>query len=314
MRLVLSGRTDPPLAVARMRLAGELCEIRARHLRFSTADAAAMLSAADVSVRPDQVALLVEQTDGWAAGLRLAGLSLREVDDSDRFLSDLVGNSRAAGGDRRGDRPDVARALGRFAWGTRRYLVVTTVFGLGLAVLDTVAVAALGIPLAVLWGLLAFVTNYIPYVGFWLGVLPPALLALLVGGWRLAAVVLVIYLVLNFATTSLVQPHFVGDAVGLSVTVTFVALVFWAWILGPIGAVLAVPLTLLAKALLVDTDPRAGWADALLGSASEVRRRNVSAAPASGVASAPAQLPDVDGEQHHGREGEQDGQHDLPVA
>jgi AI-2 transport protein TqsA len=187
------------------------------------------------------------------------------------------------------DRPDVARALGRFAWGTRRYLVVTTVFGLGLAVLDTVAVAALGIPLAVLWGLLAFVTNYIPYVGFWLGVLPPALLALLVGGWRLAAVVLVIYLVLNFATTSLVQPHFVGDAVGLSVTVTFVALVFWAWILGPIGAVLAVPLTLLAKALLVDTDPRAGWADALLGSASEVRRRNVSAAPASGVASAPAQ-------------------------
>jgi LuxR family transcriptional regulator, maltose regulon positive regulatory protein len=94
-QLVLSGRTDPPLAVARMRLAGELCEIRARHLRFSTADAAAMLSAADVSVRPDQVALLVEQTDGWAAGLRLAGLSLREVDDSDRFLSDLVGNSRA---------------------------------------------------------------------------------------------------------------------------------------------------------------------------------------------------------------------------
>lgn len=169
-------------------------------------------------------------------------------------------------------RPLVAAALGRFAWGTRRYLVVTTVFGLGLGVLDAVAVGLLGIPLAVLWGLLAFITNYIPYVGFWLGVLPPAVLALLVGGPRLLLVVVVIYIVLNFVVTSLVQPHFIGDAVGLSITVTFVALVFWGWLLGPVGAVLAVPLTLLAKALLVDSDPRARWADALLGSPAVVRR------------------------------------------
>jgi AI-2 transport protein TqsA len=177
------------------------------------------------------------------------------------------------------DRPEIAAALCRFAWGTRRYLVVTTVFGLGLAVLDGIAVALLGIPLAVLWALLAFVTNYIPYIGFWIGVLPPALLALLIGGWRLAAVVLVLYLVLNFVATSLVQPHVVGDAVGLSVTVTFVGLVFWAWLLGPVGAVLAVPLTLLAKALLVDIDPRAGWAEALLGSTARVRRRTAAHGP-----------------------------------
>ncbi len=169
------------------------------------------------------------------------------------------------------DRPHIAAALGRFTWGTRRFLVVTTLFGLGLAVLDTIALALLGIPLAVLWGLLAFVTNYIPYVGFWLGVLPPAILALLAGGWQLFLVVVVIYIVLNFVVTSLVQPHFIGDAVNLSVTITFVGLVFWAWLLGPVGAVLAIPLTLLAKALLVDTDPRAGWADALLMSASGVR-------------------------------------------
>jgi AI-2 transport protein TqsA len=63
---------------------------------------------------------------------------------------------------------------------------------------------------------------------------------------------------------SLIQPRFVGEAVGLSMVVTFVSLVFWAWLLGPLGAVLAVPLTLLSKALLVDIDPRARWADALL--------------------------------------------------
>ena len=177
------------------------------------------------------------------------------------------------------DRPHIAEALGRFAWGTRRYLSVTTVFGLALGALDTIALALLGIPLAVLWGLLAFITNYIPYVGFWIGVLPPAILAVLVGGWQLSLIVLVLYIVLNFLITSLVQPRFIGDAVGLSVTITFVALVFWGWMLGPVGAVLAVPLTLLAKALLVDADPKAQWVDALLGSAAGVAQREAAPRP-----------------------------------
>ena len=92
------------------------------------------------------------------------------------------------------------------------------------------------------------------------------------GGPRLVLIVVVIYLVLNFVVTSLVQPHFIGDAVGLSVTITFLALVFWGWLLGPVGAVLAVPLTLLVKALLVDADPAAEWAHALLGSPAVLRR------------------------------------------
>jgi predicted PurR-regulated permease PerM len=61
-----------------------------------------------------------------------------------------------------------------------------------------------------------------------------------------------------------IQPRYVGEAVGLSTTLTFLSLVFWTWLLGPLGAVLAVPATLLAKALLVDVDPRARWAEALL--------------------------------------------------
>jgi AI-2 transport protein TqsA len=112
--------------------------------------------------------------------------------------------------------------------------------------------------------LLAFITNYIPNIGFLIGLLPPALLALLSGGPNLMVAVIVVYCALNFVLQSLVQPRFIGDAVGLSVTVTFLSLAFWAWLLGPLGAILAIPLTLLVKALLVDIDPRAGWADALL--------------------------------------------------
>lgn len=76
--------------------------------------------------------------------------------------------------------------------------------------------------------------------------------------------VIIIYGGLNFVVQSLIQPRFIGDAVGLSITVTFLALVLWAWLLGPLGAILAIPMTLLAKALMVDIDPRARWADALL--------------------------------------------------
>jgi AI-2 transport protein TqsA len=164
------------------------------------------------------------------------------------------------------DRPHVTTALHSFTRRTRRYLVVTTVFGLAIAVLNSVALAFLGIPLAILWGLLSFVTNYIPNVGFIIAVLPPAALGLLSGGWsRLLAVVL-IYWAINFVVQSVVQPMYVGDSVGLSPVVTFLALVFWAWVLGPLGALLAIPATLLVVALLVDVDPRARWASALLHS------------------------------------------------
>ena len=177
----------------------------------------------------------------------------------------------AGGMDRRlaavaADRPDLETALRSFARGTRSYLLVTTVFGLIVAVLDGVALAIIGVPLAVLWAVLAFITNYIPNVGFVIGVVPPALLALLTSGVPEMLVVIGVYCALNFVIQTLIQPRFVGDSVGLAMTTTFVALVFWTWLLGPIGAILAIPLTILVKALLVDADPAAAWANALAGS------------------------------------------------
>ncbi|MDF3305668.1 AI-2E family transporter [Rhodococcus sp. T2V] len=163
-------------------------------------------------------------------------------------------------------RPDIATALSAFSLGTRKYLVVTTVFGLIVAVIDTGALWALGIPLPILWGLLSFITNYIPNVGFVLGLVPPALLALLQGGPGLMLTVIVLYSVINVIIQSVIQPKFVGDAVGLSVTFTFLSLVFWTWILGPLGAILAIPLTLMAKALLIDIDPSTRWVNTILSS------------------------------------------------
>jgi len=164
------------------------------------------------------------------------------------------------------DRPQLETALRSFAKGTRSYLVVTAIFGLIVGVLDGAALWIIGVPLPVLWAVLSFLTNFIPNIGFIIGLIPPALLALLTGGVSDMLLVIAVYCVLNFVIQTVIQPRFVGDSVGLAMTTTFVALVFWAWLLGPVGALLAIPLTLLVKALLVDVDPTARWANALAGS------------------------------------------------
>ncbi|MEU1983173.1 AI-2E family transporter [Nocardia sp. NPDC019395] len=165
----------------------------------------------------------------------------------------------------RGMRPDIAQALGSFTAGTRKYLIVSTVFGLIVAVLDGVALGLLAVPFPLLWALLSFITNYIPNIGFVIGLVPPALLALLDSGVTKMIWVIVLYCVFNVVVQSVIQPKYVGDAVGLSVTITFLSLVFWSWVLGALGALLAIPLTLLAKALLFDMDPSTRWMDVLIG-------------------------------------------------
>lgn len=154
-------------------------------------------------------------------------------------------------------------------------------FGLIVAVMDWVALIILGVPLAMVWGVLAFVTNYIPNIGFVLGLVPPAIFALLTGGPVDAIWVVAVYCVINLVMQSFVQPKFTGDAVGLTPTVTFLSLVFWSAIAGALGAILAVPLTLAVKALVVDADPRMRWLSIFLttpdAEAKRDRRRAVNA-------------------------------------
>lgn len=162
--------------------------------------------------------------------------------------------------------PRFTEAIVTFSRGVRRYWVVTTVFGLVVALLDVWVLAILGIELIWVWGVLAFLTNYIPNIGFVIGLLPPALLALLDGGPGPAITVVAAYSILNFTVQSIIQPKFTGQSVGVTPTVSFLSLLFWYWVLGWLGALLALPATLLIKALLVDADPRARWVNALISS------------------------------------------------
>jgi AI-2 transport protein TqsA len=160
--------------------------------------------------------------------------------------------------------PHPVAALAGFADTTRKYMVVSASFGFVVAVIDGVLLYLMGVPGAFAWAVLAFVTNFIPNIGFVIGLAPPALIALLESGPGLMLAVIVMYCVVNFVIQSIIQPRVVGDAVGLSPTLTFLSLVFWTTIVGPLGALLAVPLSLLARAVLVDADPRKSWATPLI--------------------------------------------------
>ena len=156
-------------------------------------------------------------------------------------------------------KPGMASALVSFCEAVRSYWMVSTVFGLIVAVINAVTLWYLNVPMAITWGVVSFITNYIPNIGFVLGVVPPAILGLVDSGPWTALWVVLSYTAANFVIQSLIQPKFTGDAVGLNTTTTFLCLLFWSTVTGAMGTILAVPLTLFVKALLIDSDPRSRW-------------------------------------------------------
>jgi AI-2 transport protein TqsA len=154
-----------------------------------------------------------------------------------------------------------------FNSGVRRYYVVNASFGAVVAIIDGLALWALGIPAPAVWAILAFVTNFIPNIGFVIGLIPPALLALVVGGWPLMLAVIAVYCVVNVTLQVLIQPKFVSDAVSLSLTLSFFSVIFWTFVIGPLGAILSIPLTLAVRALVLEGDPGARWLRWLSGDA-----------------------------------------------
>ncbi|GAA1057563.1 AI-2E family transporter [Agromyces luteolus] len=150
-------------------------------------------------------------------------------------------------------------ALVLYTRNVRRYMVVTTGLGVAQGVLNWIALLILQVPGALLWGVLSFICSFIPNIGYFIAIVPPLVFGFLSGGWPVFIAVLLVYGVVNAVVQSIVQPKVVGGAVRLSETITFVSVLFWALVIGPVGAVLAVPLTLLVRSILLDADPTLAW-------------------------------------------------------
>ncbi len=163
------------------------------------------------------------------------------------------------------DRPMLAR-FSHFSSSISTYLLIKSWLGVITALLQVVLMWFFGIDFAVLWGVFSFLFNFVPNIGFYIALIPPTLIALLTLGGGKAILFAVGYTLINNFFDIAVAPRYLGKGLDLSTIVTFLAVVFWAWILGPIGAFLALPLTVMVKTLLLEPFPETRLLAQLMGS------------------------------------------------
>lgn len=163
--------------------------------------------------------------------------------------------------------PFLERIIG-YNTNLRRYIVITTIIAIVTGALDTILFIILGIPDPLVWGIVAGLLSFVPTIGFWLAAIPPTVLALLEFGPATAVLTLAGILLINGFADNVIKPRYIGEGVDLAPFVVIFSVVFWAIILGPAGAVIGVPLTMLIKSLLFEPDDHISWIAHLMGSGS----------------------------------------------
>ena len=138
----------------------------------------------------------------------------------------------------------------KYARQTQQYIKITSLTGFIFSVLVTIVMLIVGTDGAVTWGVLAFFLNFVPSLGMFLSVVPPVLLTMLEHGWGPAIVVLAAFLLLNFLTDNVIKPRFMKTGLDLGVLESFLALMFFSWMLGAAGTILSIPIYLTLKEIL----------------------------------------------------------------
>ena len=145
-----------------------------------------------------------------------------------------------------------------------KYIGIKSLTSLGTGLLVYIFLLIVGVDYPLLWGVLAFTLNFIPTIGSILAVIPPFLLTIIQLGFIESLVVLAGYITINTIIGNILEPKFMGKGLGLSTLVVFLSLVFWGWVLGPIGMLLSVPLTITIK-IALDSSEETRWLAVLLG-------------------------------------------------
>jgi AI-2 transport protein TqsA len=158
-------------------------------------------------------------------------------------------------------------SLQRFSTTSRtinQYMGIKTLTSLATGLAVIILLGLIGVDYAVLWGVLAFLLNFIPNIGSIIAAIPAILLALVQLGVAAALAVAGGYVLINIVIGTFLEPRFMGKGLGLSVLVVFLSLVFWGWVLGPVGMLLSVPLTIAIK-IALDGQAETRWMAILLG-------------------------------------------------
>ncbi len=164
----------------------------------------------------------------------------------------------------RGGSPESTQALEEFTHSVNRYLGIKTLLSALTGLLVTLMLWAMGVDYAVMWGLLAFMLNFVPTVGSIIAAVPVLLLALLQVSPFMVSMIAIGYVIINLLIGNVLEPRWMGKGLNLSPLVVFLSLVFWGWVLGPVGMLLSIPLTILVK-IGLERDPDTRWLGIMLG-------------------------------------------------
>ena len=153
----------------------------------------------------------------------------------------------------------------------QRYMLLKSLVSLATGIIVTLSLLLIGIDYPLLWGLIAFLFNYVPTIGSILASIPPIILALVQLGWLHASLTAAIYLAINTVIGNFIDPRLLGKGLGLSPLIVFISVIFWGWVLGPIGFLLSVPLTMFVK-LFLESRENTRWIAVLLSNLSSKKR------------------------------------------
>lgn len=154
------------------------------------------------------------------------------------------------------------------ARGVYDYMSLKALLSLATGALAGAITWVSGVDFPLLWALVAFLFNFVPNIGSIIAAVPPVLLALLQHGMPTALGVTAGYLVINVGIGTLLEPRVMGRRLGLSTLVVFLSLILWGWVLGPVGMLLSVPLTMVVK-IVCESRPHLRSVAILLGPAGE---------------------------------------------
>jgi len=152
-----------------------------------------------------------------------------------------------------------------------KYLGIKTLISIGTGFTIFIWLWILGIDFPILWGLLAFLLNFVPNIGSLIASGPPIILALIQFGFGKAILTAIGFLIANTIFGSILEVRIFGKGLGLSSLVVFVSLIFWGWVLGPVGMLLSVPLTMIIKIILESSESTKGAA-ILLSPSAEIKK------------------------------------------
>lgn len=163
------------------------------------------------------------------------------------------------------------KQIERFLASVNHYIAIKTMVSIATGIIVSVMLWAFGLDFYLLWGVFAFLLNYIPNIGSIIAAIPAVTLAALQLGLGEAGIIGLGYVLINMIMGNMIEPRYLGKGLGLSTLVVFLSLIFWGWLLGTVGMLLSVPLTMIVK-IAFENSPEGRWLAVLLSDEAAVEQ------------------------------------------